>query len=262
LIGNKSLLQAEKLVSVVGTRAITAYGKMLCAKFIGELIDRGYCVVSGLAFGVDALVHECVLQAKGKTIAVLAGAVSEVSPRGNWQIYEKIKQEGLIISEFPPGKNIAKGNFPRRNRIIAGISPATIVVEAPVQSGALITARQAFNYHREVYAVPGNINLLNSQGCNNLIKENIAQLLSDISQIEQDLHLQMPAKSVTNETDLVRKLSTRQRQVLDLLAISPRDFADLQYNLQFNAKILADEILALELLGKIVRDENGSYGLQ
>lgn len=255
--GNSELLQEKASISVVGTRAITAYGVLVTKKFCTELAVAGVCIISGLAFGVDALAHGTALANGGKTIAVLGSGIAKAVPVSNWRLFNQIAQNGLIISEYFDLPVIAKGTFPRRNRIIAGMSPATLVTEAPEKSGALITARLAFCYDREVFAIPGNINAVNSAGCNALIRNNIAISCSDSSEIFLDLHLQVPNKSVKNEFDL----SENQQRITKFLVQGPADLAKLQQNLHLHDRILAEAVLDLEIKQQLGRDQAGRYFL-
>lgn len=159
-------------LAVVGTRALSRYGETVIRLLTGPLARAGAAIVSGLALGADAAVHEETLQAGGITVAVLAGGVDapSVGPRTNARLAERIVASGgALISEHPPGTESLKHHFPLRNRIIAGICRATLVIEAPVKSGALITARAALEYNRDVFAVPGPITYPSCTGSNSLI---------------------------------------------------------------------------------------------
>lgn len=169
-MGDESLLQAT-CVAIVGTRKATSYGKRCASDLAGRLADFGVCIVSGMALGIDAEAHRGALESGGKTIAVLGCGIDVVYPPDHHELYESIRASGLIVSEFPPGTTPEKYNFPLRNRIIAGLSKATVVVEAPLRSGALITAGFAIELGREVLAVPGPISAPSSLGCHSLIKQ-------------------------------------------------------------------------------------------
>ncbi len=159
-------------VSIVGSRKCTPYGKFVARKFSKEFANKGITIVSGLALGIDSEAHRGAIDANGRTIAVLGSGVDVVYPSSNTKLYEKIiSSSGAVISEFPLGTKPQKFNFPFRNRIISGISLATIVVEAAEKSGSLITARLAAEQGRDVFSVPGNITSKMSKGTNNLIKD-------------------------------------------------------------------------------------------
>ena len=162
----------QPCVTVVGTRNITPYGKHVTTTLCTELVRAGYCTASGLAFGVDATAHEATLDARGITIAVLGGGCDDdtIYPREHVALAHRLlKSGGTIISEMPPGTEPMRHHFPLRNRILAGLSPTTVVVEAAEASGSLITAHAALNYNREVFAVPGPITSAQSKGTNTLI---------------------------------------------------------------------------------------------
>lgn len=179
------------LVAIVGSRKLTEYGNMVARGFAKELAANGICVVSGLAFGVDAMAHRGALDAKGKTIAVLGNGLDSVSiaPRTNFQLSEEILAAGgLLVSEFPAGTNAAVWTFPARNRIMAGMSLGTLVVEAAEKSGSLITANLAIDYNREVFAVPGPIFSPQSFGTHMLIKSG-AKLTTSVKDVLEELRL-------------------------------------------------------------------------
>jgi DNA processing protein len=162
----------EACIAIVGTRKPTSYGIEAAKYFTRALVQAGYTIVSGLAFGIDKVSHEECIDAGGRTIAVLASGIDKITPRTNEPLAKAILEKGgAIISEFPPGEEALPERFPRRNRIISGLSIAVVVIEAPEKSGALITAKFAANYGREVFVVPGSIFSPNFEGSHMLIKE-------------------------------------------------------------------------------------------
>lgn len=165
-------------VAIVGTRAPTSYGRRWTEKVSTALTEAGFVIVSGLAAGVDGVAHQACLKAGGHTIAVLGTGVDQVYPSHHRDLYRQIRAQGTLVSEFPPGTLPAKENFPRRNRVIAGLCSATLVMEAPERSGALITAYLANDYNRDVYALPGNIDVEESRGCLKLIRAGAAMIVS------------------------------------------------------------------------------------
>jgi DNA processing protein len=176
--GNIDLLNM-KCISLVGTRNITKYGKYLVNEFLlNEYSLLDVVFVSGLALGIDGFVHQKCLERGLKTIAITPGGFGNVIPKKNMYIYEEIKKKGLVVSEFPSERCFGKEMFVLRNRLIAGISKATVVFEAGEKSGSLITARYALDFNRDVYAVPGNICNHFSQGCNLLLKDGANLLTS------------------------------------------------------------------------------------
>ncbi len=165
-------------IALVGTRTPSDYGRKWTRQISKALAQAGFTVVSGLAEGVDTEAHQACLDAGGRTIAVLGTGVNKLYPLSNRRLAQMIDQKGLIVSEHPWGTLPDRGNFPRRNRIIAGLCRATLVLEAPSKSGALITARLAMDYNRDVYALPGSLDNERSRGCLELIN-NGAQLILD-----------------------------------------------------------------------------------
>jgi DNA processing protein len=163
--GDETLLQ-RKMITIVGTRDMSSYGKWSVEYIVKALKNTGIVVVSGLANGIDAEVHRNCLKYGISTVAVVAGGIDRGYPKSNQQIYDEISKKGLILSEFPPNRKIKKGMFPMRNRILAGISVATAVIESDVKGGSLITLNLALEYGRDIYCVPCNINKYSLQGCN------------------------------------------------------------------------------------------------
>lgn len=179
----------SNFLSVVGTRKISPYGKLAIEKLLKNLIPYHFVIISGLALGVDTLSHEIALDEEGKTIAVLGTGLDRIFPVTNKFLSQKIIQNGALISEYPLGTPPLKHHFPWRNRIISGLSPATLVIEAPEKSGALITANFALEQNRDVFAIPGSIFNKNSLGTNNLIKIG-AKLISQAEDVLEEYHLE------------------------------------------------------------------------
>lgn len=164
-------------IAIVGARKSTAYGKYVAEKFTKDLADLGVTIISGMAQGIDSLAHKFALERDTYSIGVLGCGVDQIFPKSNKALFEKMYERGTIVSEYPPGFAPRPENFPRRNRIISALSEAVIVVEAKDQSGSLITARLGADQSKEVFAVPGNINSLYSQGTNKLIRDGAIPLL-------------------------------------------------------------------------------------
>lgn len=175
--GNIELLSKNKMISIVGTRRSTKYGELCCERVVKDLVDGDVVIVSGLALGIDSVVHREVLKYKGNTIAVLGCGIDIYYPKTNIKLRDEIEKKGLLISEFPLGTIPAPKNFPIRNRIIAGLARGTVVVESSLKGGSLITASISLEEGRDVYAFPGDITYPLSQGCNKLIKLSQAKLI-------------------------------------------------------------------------------------
>ncbi len=186
--GNSEILKKE-LIAVVGSRVPTEYGKSIAFHFSHRLCSLGLGVVSGLALGIDTAAHKGALAAGGATIAVLGSGLDRIYPAQNKKLAEMISKKGLVVSEYPLNTAPLASNFPRRNRIISGISKGVVVAQAAQRSGALITANFAVGQNREVFAVPGEINQAQSKGPNSLIKEG-AKLVDSVEDILEELTYQ------------------------------------------------------------------------
>ena len=209
-IGDPKLLQ-EKCVSIVGSRKTNQYGRSTAYSFGKALGQRGITVVSGMAVGIDTCAHEGALQEKGHTAAVLACGLDLCYPPRNRELKGKIESAGIVLSEYPPGTAAQRYYFPQRNRIISGLSPLTVVVQAGNRSGALITAELAADQGRDVGAVPGNIDSEYNLGNNKLLREGAFALTG-----VQDL-LEASGVSVLSEPEAERMLSDEEKQLYFLL---------------------------------------------
>lgn len=185
LRGRQPAWDARPVVSIVGTRRATAYGEMMAERFARSLTESGFLVASGMADGIDAAANRGALRASGQagTIAVLGCGVDVCYPPKNSYLFGDLIYAGTLVSEFPPGSEPIARHFPQRNRIMSGLSVATLVIEAPMRSGALITAHLALDQGRDVYAMPGRLDEPQSAGCNALIRDGEAVLLSDPLQL-------------------------------------------------------------------------------
>ncbi len=173
-------------IGIVGSRKMTPYGRRVTCMLVKELVRNGFTIISGMARGIDGIAHQTALEEGGRTIAVLGSGVDIIYPKEHTKLYSEIIQSGAVLSTFPPKTAPEKGNFPARNRIISGLAYGTVVVEAGLRSGALITAEQALEQNREVFAVPGSIFGTMSQGTNRLI-QNGAKLTTCVQDILDEL---------------------------------------------------------------------------
>lgn len=178
--GNPTLLNSKSL-AIVGSRNPTQYGIRIASDFSAGFVDRNWCIVSGGAYGIDAAAHKGALIAEGETVAVLATGLDIIYPAGNQKLFSEIAETGLLISEFAPGVHALPARFLTRNRLIAAISNATLIVEAAFRSGSLRTARDAAEMLRPVMAIPGPINSPLSEGCHRLIGERAAEIVTSIA---------------------------------------------------------------------------------
>ena len=200
-------------IAVVGSRRCTKYGRRTARKISFELAQRGITVISGMARGIDSSAHKGAVDAGGKTVAVLGSGVDIIYPPENKNLYNEICENGAVISEFPPGIKPLSGNFPRRNRIISGLSLGTVVIEASKQSGSLITANLALEQGREVFAIPGNINRNSSKGTNNLIKSG-AKIVTKTEDILEELYISQDNNSVSGKIQYP-KLSKAEEKMIN-----------------------------------------------
>ena len=177
-------LNSEKIIAVIGTRNHTEYGKQVTEKLIRELTEQNVVVVSGLAYGIDAIAHKAAVKNNLKTVGVLAHGLDQVYPSQHTGLAKEMLQAGGgLLTEFRSKTKPDKHNFPTRNRIVAGMSDATIVIETGIKGGSMITAELANNYNKDVFAYPGSVNDGKSAGCNYLIKNNKAVLLTDAQEL-------------------------------------------------------------------------------
>ncbi|HHN48568.1 MAG TPA: DNA-protecting protein DprA [Bacteroidales bacterium] len=249
--GNANL-NHPRIVAVVGTRRATHYGKEMCEKIIEGLKNLDVLVVSGLAYGIDTYAHKTALDRGLQSIAVLAHGLDRIYPPLNKSLAERMLNQGGLLSDFPSGTNPDRENFPARNRIIAGIADATIVIESGLKGGALITAEIANSYNRDVFSVPGNIGNYYSEGCNFLIKSNRAALLQSAEDIKYIMNWGEPVKNKVVQRKLMIELSPEQEKIVEVLknnaeasidrlcnetAISPALVANALLNLEFEGII-------------------------
>jgi DNA processing protein len=215
--GNGELNQ-KHIISVVGTRRATEYGKRICRDLIEGLASTGVLVVSGLAYGIDTMAHKSALDAGLSTVAVLGHGLDRIYPQLNRPLAGRIVNQGGLLTEFLSESNPDRENFPKRNRIVAGLADATIVIEAGVKGGALITAEIANSYNRDVFAVPGRIGDEVSEGCNNLIKTNRAALVQTAADIRYIMNWDTaPAVPVSSQRELFVEMTNEEEKIVSVL---------------------------------------------
>lgn len=249
-LGNANL-NADKIVSIVGTRSITEYGKENCRKLIKELSAHDVLIVSGLAYGVDSCAHKTALENNLFTVGVLAHGLDRVYPSLNKSLAEKMTQKGGLLTDFMSETNPDRENFPKRNRIIAGVSDAVIVIEAAKRGGALITAEIANSYNRDVFAVPGKIGDTFSEGCNNLIKTNKAALIQSAEDIMYIMGWDnKKTKQKAVQKQLFIELNEVEKNLYDILSKKENCSLDEICNqTKFSVSKIAEALLNLELEG-------------
>lgn len=242
-IGNRTILDAP-VVAVVGTRRATAYGLRITRELVGAFARAGACVVSGMAFGIDAAAHRATLESGARTVAVLPGGVDVPYPKSHRSLYREIGERGLLLSERPPGARPFHQHFIARNRLIAALAKVTIIVEAPISSGALHTARFADDLHRNVGIVPGPLDSPQSAGSNLLMRDG-AQVIATIDDALALAGLgpqQGGEASVTNETE---------RQVWNALAQGSASLDELCARAALPVAECLTAVTGLELRGAV-----------
>ena len=212
-------LNAQRVVSIVGTRKPTDYGQQVTERLVQEMANENILVVSGLAYGIDTCSHRAALQYRLPTVGVLGHGLDTIYPSDNRTLAKEMVASGGLLTEFCSKTKLDPHNFPARNRIIAALSDAVIVVEAAKKGGALITAEIANGYNRDVFAIPGKINDLYSEGCNNLIKTNRANLLQSMQDLYYMMGWKKNEKAVQQQTTLFDELPPDQKKVYDLLLL-------------------------------------------
>ncbi len=260
--GNISLLASENIVAIVGARNSSVNSRQFASNVAKELTDQNYITVSGLARGVDTAVHTAN---PGKTIAVIAGGIDHIYPPENKKLFESICQNGLLLAELPIGSSPLPQHFPQRNRIIAGLALATVVIEAGLKSGSLITANFALDYNREVFAVPGFPSDPRCMGSNKLIKdgayllESTEDIISNITSydklkinLEESQNFSNNFKiPISNENYEIT--DSNRKTILNLLSSTPIEYELLSIEAELSLPVTYTICLELELAGKITR---------
>ncbi|WP_144392456.1 DNA-processing protein DprA [Pleionea sediminis] len=243
-------------IAVVGTRNPTVGGKNATSDFAGTFAKNGLVVTSGLALGIDGFAHQAALRSGGYTIAVAGTGLDRVYPARHKSLAYDIAEQGLLLSEFELGTGVRGTNFPRRNRIISGLSLGVLVVEAAIKSGSLITAQYALEQGRDVFAIPGSIHNPMAKGCHWLIKEG-AHLVEDADDILQHLGWLAEVNSESMKERTAEKLSPEQNELLNQIDFSPTPLDDLVERCKKSVAELHTNLLTLELEGWIVSSAGG-----
>ncbi|WP_308639233.1 DNA-processing protein DprA [Paenibacillus silvisoli] len=264
-IGKTELL-AKPAIAIVGTRGPTAYGRKTTSELARKLSERGMTIVSGMARGIDALAHEGALKGFGSTVAVLGTPVDHIYPADNRALYYEIAKHGVVISEVAPGTPFHPGLFPLRNRIIAGLSLGTVIVEAAERSGSLITADQALEMSRDVFAVPGPISSPKSAGTNGLIRQG-AKLIASAEDIleEYEDFLSRPSASVPGAASEPGtpslELDENEALILGLLQDGPLSADRLHELSSFHFGLLHSVLINLTIKRKIEQHPGSIYSV-
>ena len=243
-------LENPRIISIVGTRQITSHGTEFCRKLISDLAPLNPIIVSGFAYGVDIVAHQAAMDMGLQTIAVVAHGMSQIYPAVHKKYVRRIEENGGFLTEFWSGGNPDKENFVRRNRIVAGMSEATIVIESAERGGSLITANLANDYNRDVFAVPGRTSDKLSQGCNNLIKTQKANLLTSAADVMYILNWELENRKKVIQKQLFITLEPDEQRVYDYMQANGKSEMDLiAIKCQLPIYKLSSILLNLELKG-------------
>jgi DNA processing protein len=240
-------LNANKIVAIVGTRKATAYGKAFVEKIIDELLPHKPLIVSGLAYGIDIHAHKHALKIGLNTIGVLGSGIDVIYPAAHTDTAKKMLSGGGLITENPMGTKPDAHNFPSRNRIIAGLCDALIVVEAAETGGALITAEIANAYNKDVFALPGNLGNEFSSGCNKLIRTNKANLISSIKDLEYLMNWNVTDDAASNKKAIRQDLTEQEQIIVEALNGKALAIDELTIKTSLSPGVLATHLLTLEL---------------
>lgn len=248
--GHLTSWNERNTVAIVGTRRATPYGRRWTKKIVTALAERGFTIISGMAEGIDGEAHKACLDVGGQTVAVVGTGVDQIYPHHHRDLYHQILNSGLVLSEYPQGTTPQKAHFPARNRIIAGLSRVTLVIEAPDRSGALITAYQANEYGRDVYALPNSLDVSEAKGCLKLLGKG-AQAILGVDELLESLgllpHLDQPATAIA-----IDHLAPLQQSILQSIGFG--DPVGLDWIVE-QVKAPSGEVLGalthLELMGAI-----------
>lgn len=247
-------LNVVKTIGVVGTRNISEYGKYVTEKIIEELSTDNILIISGLAHGVDACAHRSALKYDLATVGVLGHGMQTVYPAENRKLSTKMLEKGGVLTEFVSGTQPDRENFPQRNRIVAGMVDCLVVVESALKGGAMITADIANSYDREVFAVPGKIGDIYSEGCNYLIRTNKANLITSATDIRYVMRWDVDTKTVAKQMRMFRDFSEEEQKIMDVFAknnvvhiddiivgtdLSPSKIASVLLSLEFDGVLTA-----------------------
>ena len=247
------------LIAIVGTRNCTKYGLDICKEFISEFNNYNIGIVSGLAYGIDIQVHKIANKLKIPNYAVLGSGVNITYPKAHSNHANDIVENGMLISEFPPNSPPVSYNFPRRNRIIAGMAKCTLVIESSLKGGSIITAKLANDYNREVFAIPGNINKINSQGCNHLIYNHQAHLISHPKKIIELLNLENKKTAIK---PCKPSLNKQEKEIYELLKTENKvPFNNIQSKLNISTSSLNTILTTMELEDLIIQLPGKIYTL-
>jgi len=238
-------------IAVVGTRLPTNYGKIQVEKIVADLVEQNITIVSGMARGIDSVAHSTALKNNGRTIAVIGSGLDVIYPAENKKLFNEIKEKGVIISEFNLGTLPNAENFPKRNRIISGLTLGTLVIETAVTGGAMQTARLALDQNREVFAIPGNLGVKQSEGTNMLIQRGEAELIKSAEDILTELELKLKPVLGKNIPKQQKDLTIFEEKIYNCLLNEPLHIDKLAEKTDLSTSDCLVNLLSLEFKGMV-----------
>jgi DNA processing protein len=242
-------LNTTKIISIVGTRSNSEYGKLVCEKLIQELSEQNIVVVSGLAFGIDTIAHKAALKNNLQTVGVLAHGLDRIYPTQNKTLAKQMAEQGGLLTDFITNTNPDKQNFPKRNRIVAGMCDALVVMESGKKGGSLITAELANGYNKDVFAIPGKTTDTKSEGCNYLIKQNKASLITSAADLIELMNWDPKEKTTKKkQRELFIELTPDEKIIVDILQQRESILIDeLYFKSGLSSSAVATALLMLEM---------------
>lgn len=257
-IGNTRLLNVPSF-AVVGTRFPTKYGLRVTEMFVSKLCEK-FCIVSGMARGIDTCAHKTALECDGQTVAVLGCGVDVVYPAENRNIYEKIAERGILISEYLPGTGVSAFNFPARNRIISGLSRALLITEAGESSGTMLTKKYATEQGKAVYCVPGSIFNRASVGCNKTIRDCQTRMVLDVNDVYADMGVKV--KESTDKSCSSMQLDVNEERIVNALTINGEmHFEEILNVVDISVPQLSSLLMKMTALGIITKPKNNYWSI-
>lgn len=240
----------QPMLTIVGSRKFTAYGKQVAYELSKDLARSGITIVSGMALGIDSFAHRAAIEAGGKTVAVLGSSLEDanIGPRTNFELSRDIMNFGALISDYPLGISSLPGNFPARNRIMAGLTLGTLVIEAALDSGSLITAGLALEFNREVFAVPGSIISAQSEGTNKLIKSG-AKIVTSVKDILEELKIEQ--KQEADKVKTIIPATLEEEKIIKVLSPDPLHIDTITKMTKLEASVASSTLAIMEMKGMV-----------
>ncbi len=238
-------------IAIVGTRQPTNYGKIQAERLTSELTNQGIAIVSGMARGIDSIAHSRTLKESGRTVAIIGSGLDVIYPPENIKLFQEIAEKGLIISEYPLGTKPDAQNFPKRNRIISGLSLGTIVVETGASGGAMQTAAFALDQGKEVFSVPGNLGVRQSEGTNLLIQKGEAKLIRSAEDVLVELELKLKPILGKNIPKIIEGLNLFEEKIIATISSEPQQIDKIASLTQMNTSECLVHLLSLEFKGLV-----------